>query len=102
MTYPRTDSQYLSDDMEGTAKNVIEAIFNSLLFEQNIMFNPDIKKNFEQQESDGPPRNHSYHGDHQAGLKGNPGERNEDTFPLCKPSAVCDRGRSTFIIPQRQ
>ena len=43
-TYPRTDSQYLSDDMEGTAKNVIEAIFNSLLFEQNIMFNPDIKR----------------------------------------------------------
>ena len=44
VTYPRTDSQYLSDDMEGTAKNVIEAIFNSLLFEQNIMFNPDIKR----------------------------------------------------------
>ena len=44
VTYPRTDSQYLSDDMEGTAKNVIEAIFNSLLFEQNIIFNPDIKR----------------------------------------------------------
>ena len=44
VTYPRTDSQYLSDDMEGTARNVIEAIFNSLLFEQNIMFNPDIKR----------------------------------------------------------
>ena len=44
VTYPRTDSQYLSGDMEGTAKNVIEAIFNSLLFEQNIMFNPDIKR----------------------------------------------------------
>jgi len=44
VTYPRTDSQYLSDDMEGTAKNVIEAVFNSLLFEQNIMFNPDIKR----------------------------------------------------------
>ena len=44
VTYPRTDSQYLSDDMEGTAKNVIEAIFNSMLFEQNIMFNPDIKR----------------------------------------------------------
>lgn len=44
VTYPRTDSQYLSNDMEGTAKNVIEAIFNSLLFEQNIMFNPDIKR----------------------------------------------------------
>ncbi len=44
VTYPRTDSQYLSDDMYGTARNVIEAIFNSLLFEQNIMFNPDIKR----------------------------------------------------------
>ena len=44
VTCPRTDSQYLSDDMEGTAKNVIEAIFNSLLFEQNIMFNPDIRR----------------------------------------------------------
>ena len=44
VTYPRTDSQYLSDDMEGTAGNVIEAIFNSLLSEQNILFNPDVKK----------------------------------------------------------
>ena len=44
VTYPRTDSQYLSDDMDGTARNVIEAIFNSLLFEQNVMFNPDIKR----------------------------------------------------------
>ena len=30
--------------MDGTARNVIEAIFNSLLFEQNVMFNPDVKK----------------------------------------------------------
>ena len=44
VTYPRTDSQYLSDDMDGTARNVIEAIFNSLLFEQDTMFNPDIKR----------------------------------------------------------
>lgn len=44
VTYPRTDSKYLSDDMDGTARNVIEAIFNSLLFEQNMMFNPDIKR----------------------------------------------------------
>ena len=34
-TYPRTDSQYLSDDMEQTAGNVIEAIFGSILFEKN-------------------------------------------------------------------
>ena len=44
VTYPRTDSQYLSDDMEGTARNVIEAIFNSLLSEQDILFNTDVKK----------------------------------------------------------
>ena len=43
-TYPRTDSQYLSDDMEQTAGNVIEAIFDSILFEENRMFNPDIKR----------------------------------------------------------
>ena len=43
-TYPRTDSQYLSDDMEQTAGNVIEAIFSSILFEENMMFNPDIKR----------------------------------------------------------
>ena len=43
-TYPRTDSQYLSDDMEQTTGNVIEAIFSSILFEENRMFNPDIKR----------------------------------------------------------
>ena len=43
-TYPRTDSQYLSDDMEQTAGNVIEAVFGSILFEENMMFNPDIKR----------------------------------------------------------
>ena len=43
-TYPRTDSQYLSDDMEQTAGNVIEAILGSILFEENRMFNPDIKR----------------------------------------------------------
>ena len=44
VTYPRTDSQYLSDDMEQTAGNVIKAIFSSILFEENMMFNPDIKR----------------------------------------------------------
>ena len=44
VTYPRTDSQFLSDDMEQTAKGVIEAVFSSLLFEESVIFNPDIKK----------------------------------------------------------
>lgn len=42
-TYPRTDSRYLSDDMEQTAREVIEAVFQSILFEENMLFNPDIK-----------------------------------------------------------
>ncbi|GFI30125.1 DNA topoisomerase 3 [Lachnospiraceae bacterium] len=43
-TYPRTDSQFLSDDMGQTAENVIEAVFISLMFEESVMFNPDIKR----------------------------------------------------------
>ena len=43
-TYPRTDSQFLSDDMGQTAKNVIEAVFISLMFEESMMFSPDIKR----------------------------------------------------------
>lgn len=43
-TYPRTDSQFLSDDMEQTAKDVIEAVFGSILFQESVMFNPDIKR----------------------------------------------------------
>lgn len=43
-TYPRTDSQFLSDDMEMTAENVIKAIFDSVTFVPQIIFNPDIKR----------------------------------------------------------
>ena len=43
-TYPRMDSQYLSDDMEQTAQDVIEAVFGSILFQESVMFNPDIKR----------------------------------------------------------
>ncbi len=43
-TYPRTDSQYLSDDMEQTAENVIKAIFDTMPFVPQVMFQPDIKR----------------------------------------------------------
>ena len=43
-TYPRTDSQFLSDDMGQTAKGVIEAVFSSLMFEENKASSPDIKR----------------------------------------------------------
>ena len=43
-TYPRTDSQFLSDDMAVTAENVINAIFDSMKFVPSVMFKPDIKR----------------------------------------------------------
>ena len=43
-TYPRTDSQFLSDDMGQTAEGVIEAVFSSLMFEENKASSPDIKR----------------------------------------------------------
>ena len=43
-TYPRTDSQFLSDDMEQTARDVTEAVIRSVLFEKNVVSNPDIKR----------------------------------------------------------
>ncbi|MBQ2944904.1 MAG: DNA topoisomerase 3, partial [Ruminococcus sp.] len=42
-TYPRTDSQFLSDDMQVTAENVIRAIFDSMTFVPQVVFNPDIQ-----------------------------------------------------------
>ncbi len=43
-TYPRTDSQFLSDDMGQTAEGVIDAVFSSLMFEENKASRPDIKR----------------------------------------------------------
>ena len=43
-TYPRTDSQFLSDDMGQTAEGVIEAVFSCLMFEENKASSPDIKR----------------------------------------------------------
>ena len=44
VTYPRTDSQYLSDDMEDTARGVIRAIYKAVLFEEQSGAEPDIKR----------------------------------------------------------
>ena len=40
----RTDSQYLSDDMRQTTKNVIKAISQTILHEENGTWHPDIKR----------------------------------------------------------
>lgn len=44
VTYPRTDSQFLSDDMELTAEQVIKTIFETILFVPQVVFHPDIKR----------------------------------------------------------
>ena len=44
ITYPRTDSQYLSDDMEETVRAVIGAVYQAILFEEQTGVEPDIKR----------------------------------------------------------
>lgn len=44
VTYPRTDSQFLSDDMEDTARGVIGAVYKAILFEKPSGAEPDIKR----------------------------------------------------------
>lgn len=44
VTYPRTDSQFLSDDMQMTAEHVIKAIFDIMPFVPQIIFHPDTKR----------------------------------------------------------
>ena len=44
VTYPRTDSQYLSDDMEDTARGVIGAVYKAILFEEQSGAEPDIRR----------------------------------------------------------
>ena len=44
LTYPRTDSRYLSEDMEETASDVIRSIFGKMSFVPQVMFQPDLKK----------------------------------------------------------
>ena len=47
VTYPRTDSQYLSDDMEESTLNVVNALFKAVAFKPiapDVPFAPDIKR----------------------------------------------------------
>ncbi len=43
VTYPRTDSRYLTDDMENSARQVIEAIREAMPFVPDSDYDPDIK-----------------------------------------------------------
>lgn len=44
VTYPRTDSRYLTDDMEDTVSSVVFSIFESMSFLNGEDYSPDIKK----------------------------------------------------------
>ena len=41
LTYPRTDSRYLSDDMAHTAESVIRAVYRAKLLEEMPIYSPD-------------------------------------------------------------
>lgn len=44
VTYPRTDSQYLTEDMEQTVGNIIGAVVRTLPEFEGISYQPDIKR----------------------------------------------------------
>ena len=44
LTYPRTDSQFITDDMEGTARKVIDIICRKVSIFDGIRHNPDMKR----------------------------------------------------------
>ena len=44
LTYPRTDSNYLTDDMKETANKVISTLLSKLSFMQSIEFTPEITR----------------------------------------------------------
>lgn len=43
VTYPRTDSQYLTEDMEDGAEDIIWTLLAFLPFAETALFNPDVK-----------------------------------------------------------
>ena len=44
LTYPRTDSQFITDDMEGTARQVIDIICRKMSIYDGIRHDPDMKR----------------------------------------------------------
>ena len=44
LTYPRTDSSYLTDDMGGTAAQISELLCKKLPFMQDVTFSPDVSR----------------------------------------------------------
>ena len=44
LTYPRTDSQFITDDMEGTARQVIGIIYRKVSIFDDMKHEPDIKR----------------------------------------------------------
>ena len=44
LTYPRTDSAFLTDDMGGTAANIAALLCGKLPFMQDVSFNPDVSR----------------------------------------------------------
>ena len=44
LTYPRTDSAFLTDDMGGTAANIAALLCGKLPFMQDVSFTPDVSR----------------------------------------------------------
>ena len=62
LTYPRTDSSFLTDDMGGTAAGIIALLCEKLPFMAGADFTPEVAKVTDSKKSIRPPRNHSHYG----------------------------------------
>ena len=44
VTYPRTDSQYITDDMDGTARSIAESVGKKFAHFEGLVLSPDTKR----------------------------------------------------------
>ena len=62
LTYPRTDSQYLTDDMQPTAESIVSGLWPLLPFAAGLDIVPAVWPGAEQQKGERPPRHYPHDG----------------------------------------
>ena len=60
LTYPRTDSQYLTEDMGQTAQHLVSDLLRLLPIAQGLALTADVGRVLNSKKGIGPPRHHSH------------------------------------------
>ena len=88
VTYPRTDSQYLTDDMEENALLVVGAV-NSMFPEMSIKGSEPDKKTFKQQKGIRSSCNYTNGRNCKHGFKSTSGWRKRNSYADCIKVIMC-------------